>query len=77
MVLVPSCSIVGDRIIDANVMSVAFAIEDYSLVGAVIRPPAWPSFKYYSKLILILFWLSFPHWRLENAVRSYWRIYTN
>lgn len=29
--------------------------EDSSLVGAVIRTPAWPFFKYYSKIILIFF----------------------
>lgn len=42
---------------------VVFAAEDKDLIGAVNRPPAWPSFKFYST-ILLDFLAHIPVWKL-------------
>lgn len=40
-----------------------FASDDYVLIGAVIRPPAWPSFRFHSDRIMSSLSL-IPFWRV-------------
>lgn len=47
---------------------IVFAAESKELVGAVTRPPAWPSFRWISRKILS--YLRYIHdWKLEKVDR--------
>ncbi|KAF3583675.1 hypothetical protein F2Q69_00030765 [Brassica cretica] len=49
---------------------IVFVGDSKELVGAVIRPPAWPSFRWMSKRILSSLQY-IPEWKLEKADRSF------
>lgn len=49
-------------------LKIVFAAESKELVGAVTRPPAWPSFRWISRKILS--YLQYiPDWKLEKVDR--------
>ncbi|KAF2579218.1 hypothetical protein F2Q68_00002014 [Brassica cretica] len=48
---------------------IVFVGDSKELVGAVIRPPAWPSFRWMSNRILSSLQY-IPEWKLEKADRS-------